>query len=83
MSCDLTKLLCDNDRVYNYSTSKGIMVSRNVVKTGPDRPVRPVGPGTGHSTGPDRSCEPPDTGTAQKALKTALNRPEPVEPVNR
>jgi hypothetical protein len=45
-----------------------------------DRPVRS---GTGHSTGPDDTYDPLVHGTAQKTLKTALNRSEPVEPVNR
>jgi hypothetical protein len=30
----------------------------NVVKIGPDRPVQPVGPGTGPSTGPDSISKP-------------------------
>jgi hypothetical protein len=47
----------------------------NVVKTGPNRPVRP---GTGHSTDPGGSCKPEVHGTGQKSLKTGANRLEPV-----
>jgi hypothetical protein len=55
----------------------------NVVKTGPDRPVQPVRPGTGHSTGPIGCWKPLVHRTGKKALKTGANRCEPSEPVNR
>jgi hypothetical protein len=55
----------------------------NVVKTGPDRPVQPVGPETGPSTGPDKRTEPLVCRTAEKTVKTGMNRCEPDEPVNR
>jgi hypothetical protein len=58
-------------------------VQTNVMKTGPDRPVRPVQPEPGPSTGPDRSTKPLVLKTANKPLQTGVNRGEPAKPVNR
>jgi hypothetical protein len=63
--------------------NKTLCIKTNVIKTGPDRPVRPVGPGTGHSTGPGGSWNRAVPGTGQKSFKTVVNRIEPAEPVNR
>ncbi|MCI96925.1 hypothetical protein A2U01_0118225, partial [Trifolium medium] len=51
--------------------------------TGPDRPVQPVGPGTGPSTGPVNLLKPEVCRTGQRTGKTGENRYEPVRPVNR
>ena len=49
----------------------------NVLKTGPDRPVQPVQPSTGHISGPVLSIKPLN-------YWTGYEPPEPtVEPVNR
>jgi hypothetical protein len=33
--------------------AKMLVIETKVIKTGPDRPVQPVGPGTGPISGPD------------------------------
>ena len=43
-------------------------VTSNVLKTGPDRPVQPVEPSTGHKTGPVQSKN-------RFFIETALNPP--------
>ena len=49
----------------------------NVLKTGPDRPVRPVRPPAGHRTGPVRSFGPDGDRTGVEPVEPA------VQPVNR
>jgi hypothetical protein len=46
------------------------VVLPNVLKTGPDRPVRPVQPGTGPSTGPEGHAEPLVRKTGKKPEKS-------------
>ena len=47
----------------------------NVTKTGPDRPVQPVQPGTGGFTGPDNTIN-----SAGMKIDQNLNKPSLVEP---
>ena len=54
-----------------------IYILINVLKIGPDRPVQPVQPSTGHISGPVHSIKPFN-------YWTGYEPPEPaVEPVNR
>ena len=46
-----------------------------VERTGPDRPVQPVGPGTGHSTGPELLQN-------RLSFQTGKNRYNPVGPAD-
>ncbi|PNX69213.1 hypothetical protein L195_g064333 [Trifolium pratense] len=52
----------------------------NVVRTGPDRPVRSR---TEHNSGPGGCQEPAVCKTGKKPFGTGSNHPEPFKPLNR
>ena len=59
--------VCTKNMKYIFIDLKNILVFINVLKTGPDRPVRPVEPSTGHKTGPVQSKN-------RFCIEPALNR---------
>ncbi|GFQ06772.1 hypothetical protein PHJA_002821200 [Phtheirospermum japonicum] len=61
--------------IFDGFFADGLHPSAILLKIGPDRPVRPVRPGTGHHTGPVFMCKPLGSRTGQTGQ-------ESVEPVN-